>query len=140
MDWGSWSREAATQMAAGTAELFARHGIVAGSAYKWNLDAGVMTLGGVTFGLVAIGTVAGDSFLWAWANDTIPPRGKVGIDRVREFGVEHGLGLLVEPCAPGGLSQARECLAIAWRVLDADAAWIAPTDTGFILFVLRSTV
>jgi hypothetical protein len=94
----------------------------------------------VQFRLVTVGTVAGDSFLWAWDNDAIPASAKVGIDKVRQFGVENDLGLLSEPRAPGGLAQGKECLAIAGRVLDAHGIWIDEIDAGFILFVLYAPV
>jgi hypothetical protein len=88
--------------------------------------------------LVTVGTIAGNSFLWAW--DAILASAKVGIEKVRQFGVENDLGLLSEPCAPGGLSQGKECLAIAGRVLDAHGIWIDETDAGFILFVLYAPI
>jgi hypothetical protein len=136
MDWAAWSRESASLMATRTDELLAHHRIEMGSDYHWDLDAATMVIAGTPFRLVTVGTVAGDSFLWAWANDAIPASAKVGIDQVRQFGVENDLGLLSEPCVPGGLSQAKECLAIAGRVLDARGMWIDQIDAGFILFVL----
>ena len=137
MDWGAWSKEAARLMAARTRELLARHAIPTGSTYHWDLDAGAFVTGGATFGLVTIGTTASDSFLWSWANDAIPASGKVEIHRVRQFGLENDLGLLAEPCAPGGLAQGQECLAIAARVLDAQGIWIDQTADGFIFFALH---
>src|SRR5262249_7083273 len=94
-------------------------------------------IGEARFRLVTVGTVSGDSFLWAWANESIPESGKAGVEKVRQFGVDHDLALLMEPCAPGGLSQAKECLAIAGRVLDANGIWIDRTDAGFIVFALH---
>jgi hypothetical protein len=140
MDWGAWSRECVSLMAARTRDLLARHRIAMGSRYHWDLDAGVIEIGGVPFRLVTVGTVAGDSFLWSWANDLIPAGAKLGIDKVQQFGVENDLGLLSEPCAPGGLAQGKECLVIAGRVLDAHGIWIDETDDGFILFVLYAQV
>lgn len=136
MDWGAWSRESVSLMAARTRELLEKHRIVMGSKYHWDLDAAAIEIGGVQLRLVTVGTVAGNSFLWSWANEEIPASAKVGIDKVRQFGVENDLGLLSEPCAPGGLAQGKECLAIAGRVLDAHGIWIDETDAGFILFVL----
>jgi len=136
MDWAAWSRESASLMAVRTRELLAQHGIEMGSTYHWDLDAAVFVIGGITFDLVTVGTAVADSFLWAWANEAIPLTGKAGIERVQQFGVENDLGLLMQPRATGGLSQAKECLAIAGRVLDANGIWIDKTDAGFILFAL----
>lgn len=136
MDWSAWSRESVALMASRTRALFAQPAIEADSAYAWTLETADFAIGGVTLRLVTVGTVIADAFLWAWANDAISPAGKVGIERVRQFGVEHGLDLLVEPRASGGLGQAKECLAIAGRVLDASAIWIDEIDGGHILFAL----
>lgn len=137
MDWGAWSRETVALMATRTRELFERHAIPLGSAYHWDLDAGSMVLGGLALRLTVVGTAVGDSFLWAWANDAIPDTAKAGLERVRQFGLENDLGLLVEECAPGGLAQAKEFVAIAGRVLDAHATWLDKTDDGHIVFVLH---
>jgi hypothetical protein len=137
MDWGAWSRDSVTIMTTRTRELVERHQVPLGAAYRWDLDTGSMMLGDATFRVVTAGTVAGDSFLWSWANDTIPDLAKTGIERVRAFGVENDLALLVEPCAPGGLSQLKECTAVAARVLDAQGLWLSRTGPdGFIAFVL----
>jgi hypothetical protein len=137
MDWGAWSQEAVSLMTARMRELLARHEVPTGAAYRWDLDAGVMTIGDAQFRLVTIGTVAADnSFLWAWGNDSLPASATVGLEQVRSFGVEHELPLLSEPYVHGGLAQAKECLALAGRVLDADGVWINKTDAGFILFLL----
>ena len=137
MDWTAWSQEAVAMMASRTRQLFAKHGLTPGSPSLWDLDAGELVVGGAHFPLIAVGTVSGDSFMWAWANDAIPTPAKEGLDRVRAFGEEHDLQLLVTPCISGGLAQAKECLAIAGRVLDASGVWLDRTEAGYIAFVLR---
>jgi hypothetical protein len=94
--------------------------------------------------LCVVGTVSETegSFLWAWANPAIPVEAKRGIEKVRAFGLEHDLGLLIEPEMSGGRAEGLEALAIAGRVLDADGAWV---DEGsdltlfFLLFNFRET-
>ena len=137
MDWGAWTRETVSLMARRTRELLERNEIPRGSTYHWDLDAGSMVVNGVTFRLTAVGTAVGNSFLWAWANPAIPDTAKLGLDKVRQFGIEHDLGLLAEECSPGGLARAKECVAIAGRVLDAHGIWIDATDDGHIVFVLH---
>jgi len=136
MDWGAWSDEAASLMTARTRDLLARHDLPRGTAYRWDLDAGAIVIGDKQLRLTTIGTVADDSFLWSWANDAIPASAKVGVEKVRLFGVENDLPLLAEPFMHGGLAEGKECLALAGRVLEADGIWIDQTDAGFILFVL----
>jgi len=124
-------------MAFRTRDLLSRHGLTTGSRYHWDLAAGEIRFGEVAFGLTAVGTVSGDSFMWAWANESIPDGSKKGIERVQQFGQENDLGLLLTPCAAGGLAQAKECLAIAGRVLDASGVWIDRTEDGYIVFLLH---
>ena len=137
MDWAAWSRESVALMRTRMAELLARHELAFGSPYRWDLEAGTIAIGSVTFRLVVVGTVASDSFLWSWANDAVPELAKVDIERVRQFGIDNALPLLVEPCTRGGLAEGKECLAIAGRILDADGAWISQIDAGHILFALH---
>src|SRR5688572_4239072 len=105
MDWSAWSAEAVSLMSSRTRELLARHGLTAGSPYRWDLESGELVIGDVSFSLVTVGTVAGELFMWAWANESIPPSAKSGIEKVRTFGETNDLKLLCEPCDPGGLAQ-----------------------------------
>jgi hypothetical protein len=136
MDWAAWSRESVALMSRRTTELLRRHAVPEGCACRWDLDAGRLDIGGVSFLLVTVGTVSGDSFLWAWANDAIPAAARRGLDAVRAFGAEHQLSLLTGPGFGGGLAQLKECVAISGRVLNAAGVWIDRTETGHIAFVL----
>jgi hypothetical protein len=137
MDWAAWSRDSVAQLSARARDLLARHSLAEGAPYRWDLETAALTIGDTSFALVTIGTVVNGSFRWSWANDSIPPGAKVGIDTVRQFGLDNELALLIESCTPGGLPQGHECLAIAARILDADGCWIDATDAGYILFALR---
>lgn len=142
MDWGAWSREAVAMMASRTNELMVRHVLPNGAPYRWDLDRAELAIGGVSFRLVTVGTVAGNSFMWAWANESIPMDAKQRLEEVRAFGMQNDLSLLTTACVGGGLAQARECLAIAGRVLNANGIWLDRTESGhivFALFELRST-
>lgn len=117
-------------------ELFSRLNRTAQSPSEWDLEAAEMVFGEVPIPLVAVGTVAGDSFMWSWANETFPEQAKTSITLVREFGEKHDLELLVTPCALGGLAQAKECLVLAGRVLDAKGVWLDRTGDEYIAFAL----
>jgi hypothetical protein len=117
-------------------ELLERHELPAGAPYRWDMETGTMTIGDVTFRLVTVGTASGDSFLWSWANEALPAMGKRGIERVRAYGVEHDLALLIQPEHNGGIPQAKECVALAGRILDAAGFFVEPTEHGCIVFVL----
>lgn len=132
MDWAAWSHEAVEIMSARSRAL-----LPAGVPYRWDLATGQFIAGNRTWRLITIGTTAGDSFLWAWANDAIPPAAREAVAAVPAFGREHGLQLLTQPAAPGGLAQGKECLALAGRILDAAAIWVDRTEGGHIFFTLH---
>ncbi|MDP1829081.1 MAG: hypothetical protein Q8L48_37810 [Archangium sp.] len=94
MDLSAWSREAVEQLGARSAQLRQRHAISERAAYTWDLDTAELKLDGHVFRLVTVGTVAGASFLWVWANEAIPVIAKEGLERVRQFGAQNDLSLL----------------------------------------------
>ena len=141
-DWGRWSREAVAQLKERGEALRERHGLTNGTGYFWDLAVPSIRFepetGPVSFRIQCVGTVSKHegTFLWAWANDGLPPAGTRDLDTVREFGEAHQLGLLTDAEWAGGHGEALEMLAIAGRVLDADGFWIDPHDDGALYFVL----
>ena len=123
-DWAEWSRESVHMMQARNAVFVSTFGLEA-APYRWDLDSALLTfrLGecDVVADLCLVGTTsqAEGTFLWAWANETIPACAVRGLEEVRVFGVTHGLGLLTEPEWAGGRADALEVMAIAGRLLDA---------------------
>jgi hypothetical protein len=141
MDWAAWSRESVTLMSQRTRDLIARHELGADTDYHWNIESATMTIGPLKLRLVVVGTVstAEDSFVWSWANETIPKQAKLGIEKVGDFGEENDLKLLTEPMHGGGKATGEECLAVAARILDASAIWIDTTAHGYIFLALFET-
>ena len=121
-----------------TKELIAKNKLGPDSDYHWSIDDATMTLGKLKLRIVTVGTVSNDTdtFVWSGANETIPPQAKDRIETVREFGEQNQLSLLTEPLHEGGKATGDECLAIAGRILDADAIWIDSTKNGYIMFAL----
>jgi hypothetical protein len=140
-DWSAWSRESAVMMSKRTQDLIARNKLGPDSDYHWSIDDATMTIGPLKLRIVVIGTVSNDTdtFLWSWANETIPDQAKAGMERVFEFGKENQLGLLTEPVHDGGKATGQECLGIAGRILEGDGIWIDSTKNGFIFFVMFQT-
>jgi len=146
-DWGAWSAEAVAMMSTRNRAWVERYAL-AGAQYVFDLKTATITFEGTSTRVVAdlclVGTAskAEGSYLWAWANETIPVEAKRGIEKVRAFGLVHDLGMLTEPEMVGGRTEGLEALAIAGRVLDADGAWV---DEGgdltlfFALFGFRET-
>jgi hypothetical protein len=136
VDWTAWMREASAMMMTRSRELMERRGL-RGMEYTWDLDHAMFLCGGTRLTLCVVGTVEKGTFMWAWANGAIPATAKVGLERVREFGLVQDIPALCEPCVAGGLAAGKSMLAVAGRVLDAASVWIDAIDQGHILFVLH---
>ena len=78
------------------------------------------------------------TFLWSWANETIPPQARCGPESVRAFGSRYGLTLLVTPEWPAGRDDALEIAAVAARLLDASGAWIEALEDVTLFFALSN--
>lgn len=137
MNWEGWSRDAASLMKTRTRNLMKRYALGAGDRFEWDLESSQMTIGTTRFGIVTVGTMTGDTFRWAWDDESIPKASKTGLEQVRAFGEANGIALLTEPAGPDGLARGHECLAVAGRLLDASAVLVDKTDAGFIFFALR---
>jgi hypothetical protein len=140
MDWGAWSREAVAETNGKSEKLRAMVG--ANARYDWDEEEGRFFLtddeGQVVaaFQKVCTHDHASDTVLWSWANPSIPKQQSHQIEAVKAFGEENDLALLFEPQCGGGHAQALEIMAIACRVLEADAAFIAPGELGTVYFLL----
>jgi hypothetical protein len=141
-DWADWSREAVWLMQSRNAEWQARFDL-GNSAYRWDLESATIAFqradDDVVASITLIGTtsVAERTFLWAWANDAIPPVATVGLDRVRAFGTQNDLSLLTQGEIQGGHPEALEVLALAGRILDAEGVFIDRSGDVGCFFALR---
>ena len=76
------------------------------------------------------------TFLWAWANEAIPPKSRQGLERVLAFGESNGLDLLTTPEWPGARPEGLEMAAVAARLLDAAGVWADKTADVTLFFAL----
>lgn len=142
-DWAAWSREATQLMRARNAAFVDELGL-AGRAYEWSLDTAKLVFPSpddrVEADLCVVGShsSAEGTFLWAWANDRIPATARRGLERVRQFGKENGLGLLTDAEWPAKHADGLEMATVAARVLDAAGIWIAPMGDVTFYFALMN--
>jgi Family of unknown function (DUF6882) len=128
-DWAEWSRQAVAQMQAQNNAWLERYSLQR-MPYRWDLDSGALTFvradDSVTADICVIGTVSRSqgTFLWAWANDAIPPVARRGLDVVRAFGETHDLPLLTTPEWAGGRAEGLEMLAVAGRIQNASGGFV----------------
>ena len=140
-DWGEWSRQAVIAMKAQNEAWLTRFALQHGP-YRWDLDTAELIferpVDRVVADISVVGTVsaAQGTFLWAWANEAIPPAAKQGVELVRTFGETHDLPLLVTPEWPGGRADGLEMLAIAGWVQDATGGFVDATGDLTLFFTL----
>lgn len=140
-DWAAWSRDAVALMKARNADWPVRYGL-AGASYRWDLESGTIRFtsgaGDVVASLCLVGTLCDTqgTFVWSWADDHVTPSARRGIDRVRSFGEQHDLGLLIEGQVGGGHAQGMELLAIAGRILDAEGVLMDRAEDMTLYFTL----
>ena len=111
--------------------------------FRWDLVAAELRFDRATDHVVAdlclVGTVseATGTFLWAWANDAIPPAATRGLDVVRSFGATHDLPRLTTAEWPGGRADGLEMLAIAGRLQEATGGFIDRAAELELFFTLH---
>jgi hypothetical protein len=110
--------------------------------YFWDLKTSFIRFRAQDYDVVAelccVGTASKceGTFLWSWANETIPPSSRRELDRVQEFGKKNDLSLLITPEWKGGEAEGKEMVAVAGRILDADGTWIDKSGDLTLFFVL----
>jgi hypothetical protein len=142
-EWGAWSQEAVRRMEERNAIWQQRFGL-SGCPFHWDMDTATIRFrrdaDEVIASICVVGTtsVREGSFMWGWANETIPPTARKHLELVREFGAKHQLHLLTTPEFPGSHPEALEMVAVAGRVLDAEGVFVHAVDGDVTLFfVLR---
>jgi hypothetical protein len=140
-DWSAWSRDAVALMQRRNQEWQDRFSL-AKAPFHWDLDSATIRFrrkhDQVIASLCLVGTTseAEGTFLWAWANETIPPAARHGLEAVRRFGEVNQLPLLATPEVKGSRSEALELLAVAGRIMDAEGAFVDPTGDVTCFFAL----
>jgi len=143
IDWSEWSRVAVRLMQQRNDD-FVRRFALKGRRYEWDLHHAVLLfpsdIDTVAADLCVIGSISESegTFLWAWANDSLPEESKRGLDHVREFGRVNNLTRLIEAEWPGGSADGLEMAAAAARILDAEGVWVAPMNDVTMYFALRN--
>ena len=129
MDWSQWSKDAVAAAAALNRQWQSRFELES-AKYHWDLDRCeiLFEAGGrrVSAQICVVGTSSAleGSFLWGWANESLPRLATHKLEAVRRFGEEHRLSLLTMAEHQGGMAQGKECVAISARILQAEGIFI----------------
>jgi hypothetical protein len=87
-----------------------------------------------------IGTtsVSGKTWMWGWANKSLPPNVKKEVARVREFGLAGNILELTEAELPDDEYLGWGMTAVAAKLLGAKGAYRCPGENGFVYVVYSS--
>jgi hypothetical protein len=77
-----------------------------------------------------------DTWLWAWANDSVDPSLSSSMRVVRDYGEKHGFDQLTSKKWHGHEVDGWEMTSIAVFLLNARGAYRTPGDTGFTFMVM----
>ncbi len=113
--------------------------------WDYDLDCGTLTFSRdgvpkVVASIEVVGTtsVAAGTWLWSWANDSLPTGVTTAMNKVRAFGETENIVALTEPIQPDDEYLGCGLTAIAAKVLGAKGAYRWPGDDGFIYVVYSS--
>jgi hypothetical protein len=85
-----------------------------------------------------VGSISTESetWLWAWANDSVDPQLSTSMGTVRDYGEEHGLNHLTVKKWPAQEVDGWEMTSIAAFLLKARGAYRTSKDPGFTFMIM----
>lgn len=110
--------------------------------YFWDLDAARITFDReddhVAARIAVVGTTSKHegTFLWSWANRTIPRQARAGIEVVQRRGEQEVLCQLTDGEFPAGRAEATEILAVSAWLMNARGTFIDETGDVTVYLAL----
>ncbi|MFC8226055.1 DUF6882 domain-containing protein [Streptomyces sp. NPDC057287] len=124
-----------------------RFGLSGDVRYDWSMDDARITWSRhgkvfLTGRLTVIGSVsaAQQTWLWSWANESLPHAALGDIERVRRFGEENGFPVLPWPGFAYDPELVAEARMVAASVLDAEGLWAESMDDVQLHFMIHDLV
>ncbi|ADI04603.1 hypothetical protein SBI_01482 [Streptomyces bingchenggensis BCW-1] len=124
-----------------------RFGLSGDVQYDWSMDDAQITWSRdgevfLTGRLTMIGSVslAQQTWLWSWANESLPHAVLGDIERVRQFGEENDYPVLPWPGFNYHPELVAEARMAAASVLDAEGLWTESMDDGQLHFMVHNLV
>jgi hypothetical protein len=128
--WVSVAGDAAGRVLERHGRMIAKYGLTSGVKYHWSTDDAVIAWSrdGAEFlrgSITSLGSVnaAKQSWLWSWANPSVPPAALGNIEAVRRFGEEHNFPLLYWPSFQSDQAAVDQATMVALDILSADGLW-----------------
>ncbi|WP_232665076.1 DUF6882 domain-containing protein [Pseudonocardia sp. TRM90224] len=126
------------------AAMVSDHGLSGDVQYSWSMDDASMVWSrdGREFlrgRITMIGSVdhIHRTWLWSWANDSLPPAVLGDIADVRRYGEEHAFPLLVWPNFDFEQQAVTQSRIVAADVLAAEGLWFQPGDEIDLHFAIH---
>ncbi|MFJ9692143.1 DUF6882 domain-containing protein [Kitasatospora sp. NPDC101183] len=142
--WEEVVRAARERARSRQALMVERFGLSGDVQYHWSMDDAQMTWSrdGKVFlvgRLTMIGSVslAQQSWLWSWANESLPRTVLGDIERVRQFGEANNYPVLPWPGFNHHPELVAEARLVAASVLDAEGLWADSTDEMQLHFLVH---
>jgi hypothetical protein len=124
---------------------FAEHGISTYERWDYALEQGTLTFstGGIAKIIASIQVVgstskSGGTWMWAWANRSIPGNVDRAATAVRQFGIGEGIPILTNPTSPDTEHLGWEMTAVTAKHVGAYGGYRCPGDNGFLYVILTS--
>ncbi|MFJ3526520.1 DUF6882 domain-containing protein [Streptomyces sp. NPDC090132] len=121
-----------------------RYGLSGDVQYDWSMDDAQITWSRdgkvfLTGRLTVIGSVslAQQTWLWSWANESIPDPALGGMERVRQYGEENDYPVLPWPGFKSDPELVAEARMVAASVLDAEGLWAESVDGVQLHFMVH---
>jgi hypothetical protein len=92
---------------------------------------------GVVAHVLIVGSIADKpgTWLWSWADSSVPDSMSDPLLRVRQFGKDHGFDKLANPDWPGDKTDGWDMTAAAAFILSAKGAYRAPYEGGAVYLI-----
>lgn len=110
--------------------------------WDYELDDGVLVFSEndvpkVIADIQVVGTTANESntWMWGWANDSLPPRAVSRMGAIREFGIAESIPQLTTDLLPNDEYLGWELTAVTARLLGAKGAYRCSDEDGFLYLV-----
>lgn len=113
--------------------------------WDYDLEAGTLTFSEngipkIIASIQVIGTTSksGGTWMWAWANESLPDKVTRAVESVRAFGLAENLTELTKESLPDSEYIGWEMSSVAAGILHAKGAYRCPDDNGFVYVVYTS--
>lgn len=114
--------------------------LVGEESWQLDQDAGTISFGPLVCAAQILGTQSDTdrTWLWAWANPSVPDAVRRDAERIRDHGQRHGVSHFTDAQAPLDPSMPPEMLAlIATELTGADGYYRGPYEGGAVFVLLR---